>query len=111
MAIEQIDGIDAETLQRSLAALDAICWRAIDVDNRTPALVEAPELERILRGEEDIAPSLRVQLEPLAHEVLAVPVGTRAVPEYFAELPSSIEDLEPFLVRAVAQKRENTVSF
>lgn len=69
VAVVEVDGIDAEVLQRQLARLACLLRRAIDVDS-TLAVEDVRELCR----EEDVLALLRVALEPLADQFFGVGV-------------------------------------
>lgn len=97
MAVIEINAVDSEAFQRGLAFLETVLGGTINLDNGS-ILGHARERESPFRRQENVASPFRVQLEPLSHEVFAVTVGESAVPEYLAELPSSIENLEAVFV-------------
>ena len=95
MYIVEVDRVDAKALQAGLGTLPRIFWRGVDGD----IAVRVP-LEAKFGGQEDIAASLGVELQPFPDKILAVSVGISGVPVGASELPGTVQDLESLLVRA-----------
>lgn len=89
MGVVQVDVIDAHLLQTALEALVEELGAVIGAESPL-ALGGDGRLNAKLGGEEDVGATLRVKLEPLADEGLAVAVGVGRVPVGAAELPGAV---------------------
>lgn len=92
MHIIQVNVVDAEPLQALVGAFQDI-FRGRVCDHAGILHLEAK-----LGREEDVGAALRVEPEPLAHDVFAVAIDVGSVPVCTAELPRAIENLEALLV-------------
>lgn len=97
MDVEEINVIDAHLLQTALEALveelGAVVGRDIPL-----ALVVDCEFDTELGGHEDVGATLRVQLEPLSDQDLAVAVAVGCVPVRIAELPGAVQKRQTLLI-------------
>ena len=95
MDIVEVDIVQSEPRQALLDGLPAVFGGRIYLD---AGRVRALDSESELGGKEDVTSSLRVDLEPLANNVLAVSICVGGVPVTAAYLPCAIKKLQAILV-------------
>ena len=97
MDVEEINVINTHLLQTALETfgeeLEAVVSRDVPL-----ALVVDCEFDAELSGQEDVGATLRMQLEPLSDQDLAVGIAVGCVPIRIAELPGTVQKRQALFV-------------
>lgn len=99
MDVVEIDVIDAHLLQTAIEAffeeIGAVFGRDVPL-----AVILDSEFDAELGGQEDVGTTLRVQLEPLSDQDLAIAVAVGRVPARIAEFPGAVQKRQTLFVSA-----------